>query len=149
MKIDSDELRDQDCDDTCFTTRWRIADEIDLLKADNALLRQFLGAIAEPDPRKVATTTMYEKLARQALGPIGEDRPEVEVSDVEIKSSVSKTKCGCENGGDCTKTTVCHGEYEADKLAEVLEALVDDITAGSGGRNALADAQDTLKEYRG
>lgn len=38
--IDSDELRDQDCDDTCSETRWRIADEIDLLVATIRILRK-------------------------------------------------------------------------------------------------------------
>ena len=57
------------------------------------------------------------------------------------------TKCGCETGGDCTKTTVCQGALEADKLAEVLESLVADVI--NLVPCILTDAQEALKEYWG
>ena len=61
------------------------------------------------------------------------------------------TKCGCETGGDCTKTTVCQCELTADKLAEALEALVGAPSATSwwGAESVLADARKALKEYKG
>ncbi len=58
------------------------------------------------------------------------------------------TKCGCEQGNDCTKITVCQCELVADKLAEALEALVANIEDGYGGLDPLADAQAALKEYK-
>ena len=58
------------------------------------------------------------------------------------------TKCGCETGGDCTKTTVCQCELVADKLAEVLEALVTVLVSGKPSFYVIGDAQDALKEYR-
>ena len=65
------------------------------------------------------------------------------------------TKCGCETGGDCTKTTVCQCALEADKLAEVLDntltALISvclhDETPYT--RDVIGDANKALKEYRG
>ena len=64
------------------------------------------------------------------------------------------TKCGCETGGDCTKTTVCQCELMSDKLAEALEALegeMDEILGHWVGSLQMArdDAQAALKEYRG
>ena len=63
------------------------------------------------------------------------------------------TKCGCETGLNCTKTTVCQCDLTADKLAEALEALLDWFylhISDSAKRNvAWADANEALKEYRG
>lgn len=47
--IDSDELRDQDCDDTCSETRWRIADEIDQLQTERDTLHMTLELIVSKD----------------------------------------------------------------------------------------------------
>ena len=58
------------------------------------------------------------------------------------------TKCGCEQGNDCTKTTVCQCDLVADKLAEALEALVEHTLDGYVGAS-LDVAQAALKEYRG
>ena len=69
------------------------------------------------------------------------------------------TKCGCETGLNCTKTTVCQCELTADKLAEVLEALLQFslrpwfLVLGNcgNGTNSLVidDAQAALKDYKG
>ena len=65
------------------------------------------------------------------------------------------TKCGCETGLNCTKTTVCQCELVADKLAEALAGLLDhDFSdqcqeCGSGQSDEWAGARSALKEYRG
>ena len=59
------------------------------------------------------------------------------------------TKCGCETGNDCTKTTVCQCELTADKLAEALERLAklgNEPRYGNSVGNEIAKA--ALKEYR-
>ena len=64
-------------------------------------------------------------------------------------------ECGCTRGGNCTKTTVCQGALEADKLAEALDTLVSELRPlrGNDGTgplfDAINDAQAALKEYRG
>ena len=58
------------------------------------------------------------------------------------------SKCGCEQGGDCTKTTVCQGELVADKLAEALDTLIT-VELRREQAEAWAGAVAALKEYRG
>ena len=63
------------------------------------------------------------------------------------------SQCGCETGGDCTKTTVCQCALDNDKLAEALQALLDACNGRHGvdfeTSLAMEWADDTLKEYKG
>ena len=70
------------------------------------------------------------------------------------------SQCGCETGGDCTKTTMCALEIVTEDLENRIEALTEALQAlldACNGRHgvdfetslAMEWADDTLKEYKG
>ncbi len=58
------------------------------------------------------------------------------------------SKCGCNNGGDCTKTSVCQCEYTSDALYEALQALVAQVEPSADCNEAYDDAVDILEEFK-